>query len=85
MVFTGKYFALHRHKNSWRAENSVCNLLSFLTPFQNITRENVCLTFGHLVLLCIRQQARARQSNAVVGQCRFLIMCVFCLLIHNFF
>ena len=56
-------------------------VLSFFTPFQNITRENVCLTFGHLVSLYIRQ-ARARQYNAVVGQCRFLIMCFFPLLIH---
>ena len=39
--------------------------LSFFIPFQNITRENICLTFGHLVLLC-RREGRAKQSNAVV-------------------
>ena len=39
--------------------------LSFFIPFQNITQENICLTFGQLVSLCGRQ-ARARQSNAVV-------------------
>ena len=41
--------------------------LSFFIPFQNISPENICLTFGHLVSLC-RRQARARQSSAVVRQ-----------------
>ena len=44
--------------------------LSFFISIHNITRENVCLTFGHMVSLCRRQvrarQFRARQSNAVV-------------------
>ena len=39
--------------------------LSFLIPFQNKTRENICLTLGRLVSLC-RSQARAWQSTAVV-------------------
>ena len=39
--------------------------LSFFISLQNITREKVCLTVGHLVSLC-RRQARARQSNTVV-------------------
>ena len=39
--------------------------LSFFIPFQNITRENIYLTFGNLVSLC-RRQGRAKQSNAVV-------------------
>ena len=29
MVFAGKYFTLHPHKNSWRAENSVCTTVMF--------------------------------------------------------
>ena len=45
--------------------------LSFFISFQNISRENVCSTFGHLV-----SQARARQSNAVVRLIkRFLNFC----------
>ena len=46
----------------------VCKIpyaLSFFIPFQNITRENIRITFRHLVSLC-KRQGRARQSNAVV-------------------
>ena len=57
---------LHPHNNE-RAENSVCTVI--FISFQNITRENVCLTFGHLVSLC-RRQARARQSRARQSRAR---------------
>ena len=67
-VFAGKYFFCIRVNTV--SERKLSYTLSFFVSFQNITRENVYLTFGHLVSLCRRQararQFRARQSNAVV-------------------
>ena len=40
MVLADKYFTSHPHKNSLRAENSVCTVI--FISFQNISQKNVC-------------------------------------------
>ena len=74
VVFADKYFTLYPHKYS--CVRKIPYALSFFISFRNTTREDVCLTFGHLVLLCGRQ-ARARQSNAVARLIKWFLH--FCL------
>ena len=68
-MFADKYLLYIRIRTV--SVRKISYALSFSISFQNISRENVCLTFGHLV-----SQARARQSYAVVRLTKwFLTIC----------
>ena len=74
MVFADKYFTSHPHKNSWRAENSVCTAIFYFIP-KYITRKH---------LLDVWSLGIAGQGQAVQFSCERNDM-VFEFLFTNFF